>query len=145
MTPQGATPEMSGLYINSNNSSLSNSDWIKNGGSGTEEMPKRKPSNDNSHYIVIKSSVADTDPCGATKNCSENPMYMTLEHAAFCIDENCHRENCQTLKQFLIHYNSCSKSSGGGCTICFALDAIVCQVRIQNLYTYRIIIMHWEL
>ena len=127
MTPRGVTPEMSCLYINSDTSS-SNSDQTKTDGSDTKEIFNCKTSKENAHYIVIKSSPTESDACGTTDTSNENPMYMTLEHAAFCSEGNCQKENCQTLKQFFIHYNSCNKNSSGGCTICFALDAIVCQV-----------------
>ena len=135
MNPVGATPEMSGLYINSDSSLLPNFDGKNKNGSHTKEKFVSTAGNEGTHYILIKSSGEGMDHCGNADISSDNPMHMTLEHAAFCTDGNCRKENCHTLKQFFMHYNLCSKNSTGGCTICFAQDAMVCQVRIPKLQT----------
>ena len=135
MTPVGATPEMSGLYINSDSPLLPNFDGKNKNESHIKEKFAGKTGSAGTHYILIKSSGEGMHPCGNADISSGNPMHMTLEHAAFCTDGNCPKENCHTLKQFFMHYNLCSKNSSGGCTICFAQDAMVCQVRMHMLQT----------
>ena len=136
-TPRSDTPEMSGLCLNSNSSSLAKNDAIQADENKTEstmtEENNSKTGNNKNHYIVIKTAGASKDACGETSNSKENPMYMTLEHAACCLEHDCGKGNCNTLKQFFSHYNSCNKNSDGRCTICFALDAMVCQVRMHVL------------
>ena len=71
----------------------------------------------------VNSSQGSNQSLGKTRK-----IYATLEHSAKCLDAKCQITDCYTLKQFFVHNNSCDKRSAKGCMICFAFDAIVCQV-----------------
>lgn len=138
-TPKGATPEMSSLCLHSNGSSLSNEDaksiHCNKAGVTTQRESSHVNDMEKSRYVVIKSKGEKTDTCGGTSTSEETAMYMTLEHAIACIESECERENCHTLKQFIEHYRSCSKKGSGGCMICFAFDAMACQVSSEESIT----------
>ena len=125
---------MSSLCLNSNNSSLSKDDLNKTANGSvqinTTDNTIATNGSEQSQYIVIKSRGANSDACGDTSIKHNNQLYMLLQHATGCAEPNCGRDNCSTLKQFILHHNSCITNSSGGCMICFAFDAMVCQVRL---------------
>ena len=151
-TSQGATPQMSSLRLNSNTSTLEkDGEQLKqqrqcetrsdNGQHLRQSETRRSSSNEgvqiratdereNTHLASeansnsnVNSSQSSNQSLGKAKK-----IHATLEHSATCLDPKCQITDCYTLKQFFVHNNSCDKGRARGCMICFAFDAIVCQV-----------------
>ena len=73
-----------------------------------------------------------------TLSASDTSFHEVLSHTITCLDNDCTVPSCFTAKQFFLHMSSCPRQSKGGCTICFAMDAMVvkhakiCQVGLYD-------------
>ena len=135
------TPQISGLRICSRTSSLKKGENRNGGEQGVAASCMQDSSNSGrgrAHYLAVTSKEANINISEARENPTSNSeeIYRTLEHAAVCLERDCVDDNCYTLKQFFMHLTTCDKNSNSGCMICFAFDAMVCQVNSIHFHKH---------